>query len=102
MNIERLDGLPLISGKCKNATNARDPNYGNFSAILSTPRRYVLMLPSVCMEKDVAYVVKVTYSRHESNTGVDTILTDSVGSSDITQILLSAFHLVTVNGTWEN
>lgn len=79
MKIERIDGLPLTSGKCQNATNANDPNYGNFSAILSTPRRYVLMLPSVCMEKDVSYVVRVTYSRHESNSdGADTILTDSV------------------------
>ena len=37
------------------------------------------MLPSVCMEKDVAYVVKVTYSRDESNKdGVESILTDAV------------------------
>ena len=79
VKIERIDGLPLTSGKCQNATNARDPDYGNFSAILPTPRRYVLMLPSVCMEKDVAYVVKVTYSRHESNRdGVGSILTDAV------------------------
>ena len=79
MNIQRIDGQPLTSGKCQNATNANDPNYGNFSAILNTPQRYVLMLPSVCMEKDVSYVVQVTYSRHESNTdGADTILTDSV------------------------
>lgn len=77
--IQRLDGLPLTSGKCVNATNADDPNYGNFSAILQTRRRYVLMLPSVCLEKDVSYVVKVTYSRDESNKdGVDSILTDSV------------------------
>ena len=79
VKIERIDGLPLTSGKCQNATNAQDPDYGNFSAILPTPRRYVLMLPSVCMEKDVAYVVKVTYSRHESNRdGVGSILTDAV------------------------
>lgn len=79
MQIQRIDGLPLDSGKCKNATNAQDPDYGNFSANLPTPRRYVLMLPSVCMEKDVAYVVKVTYSRDESNKdGVDSILTDAV------------------------
>lgn len=77
--IQRLDGLPLTSGKCVNATNADDPNYGNFSAILQTRRRYVLMLPSVCLEKDVSYVVKVTYSRDESNKdGVDSILTDSM------------------------
>lgn len=69
----------MTSGKCQNATNAQDPDYGNFSAILPTPRRYVLMLPSVCMEKDVAYVVKVTYSRDESNKdGVESILTDAV------------------------
>ena len=79
VNIQRIDGLPLTSGKCQNATNAQDPNYGNFSAILLTPRRYVLMLPSVCMEKDVSYVVEVTYSRDKSNRdGVDSILTDSV------------------------
>lgn len=79
VKIERIDGLPLTSGKCQNATNAQDPDYGNFSAILPTPRRYVLMLPSVCMEKDVAYVVKVTYSRDESNRdGVGSILTDAV------------------------
>ena len=79
MQIQRIDGLPLTSGKCKNATNAQDPNYGNFSSILPTPRRYVLMLPSVCMEKDVAYVVKVTYSRDKSNRdGADSILTDAV------------------------
>ena len=69
----------MTSGKCQNATNAQDPDYGNFSAILPTPRRYVLMLPSVCMEKDVAYVVKVTYSRDDSNKdGVESILTDAV------------------------
>ena len=79
VKIERIDGLPLTSGKCQNATNAQDPDYGNFSAILPTPRRYVLMLPSVCMEKDVAYVVKVTYSRDESNRDVvGSILTDAV------------------------
>lgn len=79
VKIERIDGLPLTSSKCQNATNAQDPDYGNFSAILPTPRRYVLMLPSVCMEKDVAYVVKVTYSRDESNRdGVGSILTDAV------------------------
>ena len=79
VKIERIDGLPLTSGKCQNATNAQDPDYGNFSAILPTPRRYVLMLPSVCMEKDVAYVVKVTYSRDDSNKdGVESILTDAV------------------------
>ena len=81
VKIQRIDGLPLTSGKCENATNANDPSYGNFSVILATPRRYVLMLPSVCMEKDVSYVVQVTYSREESNTdGADTILTDSVSS----------------------
>lgn len=79
VKIERIDGLPLTSGKCQNATNAQDPDYGDFSAILPTPRRYVLMLPSVCMEKDVAYVVKVTYSRDESNSdGVGSILTDAM------------------------
>ena len=82
--IQRIDGLPLTSGKCVNATNAKDANYGNFSAILTTTRRYVLMLPSVCMEKDVSYVVKVTYSRDESNEdGVDSILTDSVSCTFI-------------------
>lgn len=84
VNIQRIDGQPMTSGECVNATNADDPDYGNFSAILTTPQRYVLMLPSVCLEKDVSYVVQVKYRRHESNTGgADTILTDAVrvGSS---------------------
>ena len=79
VNIQRIDGQPMTSGECVNATNADDPDYGNFSAILTTPERYVLMLPSVCLEKDVSYVVQVTYKRHASNTGgAGTILTDAV------------------------
>lgn len=78
VKIERTDGLPLTSGECQNATYANEPYYGNFTTALSTPR-YALFLPSVCLEKDVSYVVKVTYSRHESNSdGTDTILTDSL------------------------
>ena len=83
VDISRLDGRPLNSSAC--GRTGRQLGTGAMTTTLYSRRQYSLIQPGICLEKDVAYIIKTTYTRSPGNTGGGLLLVDSVrfGTEDI-------------------